>query len=60
MKMIEEFHKVLRTPKPSTAHTLGKTQDLVRLILHRFYAHSNKYSHKLSIFNSFTTFTNKC
>lgn len=32
MPMLEEFHQVLRTPKHSTAYTLGKTQDLVKLI----------------------------
>lgn len=57
--MIDEFYKVLRTPKPSITHTLGKTQDMVFSQSFRFYGPLNKFSPKHLKSNPFTKFINK-
>lgn len=57
--MIDEFYKVLRTPKPSITHTLGKTQDMVFSQSFRFYEPLNKFFPKHLMFNPSIKFMNK-
>lgn len=57
--MIDEFYKVLRTPKPSITHTLGKTQDMVFSQSFRFYGPLNKFFPKHSMLSPSTKFMKK-